>query len=232
MAMTRAEYEALLSNPNIRKTLDVIAAAEGADYNVAFGGKRFTPGATHPGIRTYFTDKAGVRAPSSAAGRYQFVQGTWNGLQKQLGLPDFSPRSQDIGALALLDRRGALKDAAAGNWEALLNNKQIGQEWQAFMGTAPQASRSRQWLAKQFGLPGTSQAPAGSGGGGVAATLSAIDFPAAAPAQALPAVPLPGYLQGAKPSPAPAETGLLSLAELMRYADYQSPYSGPLGRYG
>lgn len=229
MAMNLAQYEALLSNPNIRKTLDVIAAAEGADYDVAFGGKRFVPGATHPGIRTYVTDKAGVRAPSSAAGRYQFVQGTWNELQKQLGLPDFSPRSQDLAAIALLDRRGALRDAAAGNWDALLNNKQLGQEWQSFMGTAAQPARSRDWLAKQFGLPGGSQAPRG---GGVAPSVSALSSSPAAPVKALPVLAAPGYLQGAKPQPAPANTGLLTLAELMRYADYQPPYSWPGSRNG
>jgi hypothetical protein len=39
------------------------------------------------------------RYSSAAAGAYQFMPGTWAEVQKSLGLPDFSPKSQDIGML-------------------------------------------------------------------------------------------------------------------------------------
>jgi len=78
-----------------------IAGAEGTilggkpGYNVMFGGGRFQGYERHP-------DRV-VRSPggysSAAAGAYQFMPGTWSGVQKSLGLPDFSPRSQDIGML-------------------------------------------------------------------------------------------------------------------------------------
>ena len=77
-----------------------ISGAEGTilggrpGYNVMFGGGRFSGYERHP-------DRV-VKTPgysSAAAGAYQFMPGTWAGVQKSLGLPDFSPRSQDIGML-------------------------------------------------------------------------------------------------------------------------------------
>jgi muramidase (phage lysozyme) len=79
-----------------------IAGAEGTilggkpGYNVMFGGGRFKDFSRHP-------DRV-VRSPggysSAAAGAYQFMPGTWSGVQKSLGLTDFGPRSQDIGMLS------------------------------------------------------------------------------------------------------------------------------------
>lgn len=84
-----------------------IAGAEGTilggkpGYNVMFGGGRFKDFSRHP-------DRV-VRSPggyaSAAAGAYQFMPGTWAGVQKTLGLPDFSPQSQDIGMLKKVRER-------------------------------------------------------------------------------------------------------------------------------
>jgi RHS repeat-associated protein len=57
----------------------------------------------HPNISVRFRQsKPNI---STAAGRYQFLSRTWEGL----GLPDFSSANQDIGAVILLKRRGAIQ---------------------------------------------------------------------------------------------------------------------------
>lgn len=54
---------------------------------------------------------------STAAGAYQFTKPTWNSLAKSLGLPDFSPESQDRAATELIRQKGALADVYAGRAE-------------------------------------------------------------------------------------------------------------------
>ena len=46
------------------------------------------------------------RGMTTAAGRYQFLKGTWDGAARQYGLKDFSPQNQDIAALALMAQNG------------------------------------------------------------------------------------------------------------------------------
>lgn len=105
----RAYYESLLTNDNVRRFLDLIAYAEGADYNVLFGGSTFNDFSRHPDR----VISAGGYS-SSAAGRYQFLTDTWLGVANSLGLTDFSPRNQDIGAISLLDESGALDRVLSG----------------------------------------------------------------------------------------------------------------------
>jgi lysozyme len=86
-------------NPNRRAFLDTLAFAEGTSkypntgYNTMFTGKQFTGFKDHPRKL-----QVSGRYRSDAAGRYQFLSTTWDGL----GLPDFSPANQDKGALKLL----------------------------------------------------------------------------------------------------------------------------------
>lgn len=54
---------------------------------------------------------------STAAGRYQFILSTWQYLQTKLKLMDFSPLSQDLGALELIHERGAILDIEKGEIE-------------------------------------------------------------------------------------------------------------------
>lgn len=88
-------------NPGLYEGLkQAIAGAEGTilggkpGYNVMFGGGRFQDFSRHPDRVV----RSGGYA-SAAAGAYQFMPGTWQGVQKSLGLSDFSPQSQDIGML-------------------------------------------------------------------------------------------------------------------------------------
>ncbi len=121
-----AYYAGLLNLPQIRAALDVIAWSEGADYNTLYGGGTFSNYAAHPsGAIT-----AGGYT-STAAGRYQFLSSTWNSLSA-LGLPDFSPQSQDIGAIALMDRRGVLGDVLNGDFQSAVTSGGLGKEWASF----------------------------------------------------------------------------------------------------
>ncbi len=63
---------------------------------------------------------------STAAGRYQFKSSTW----ASLGLPDFSPASQDAGARILMGRRGMIEPLLAGDFAKAIQNGR--QEWASF----------------------------------------------------------------------------------------------------
>jgi muramidase (phage lysozyme) len=52
---------------------------------------------------------------STAAGAYQFNWGTWSDAVRALGLPDFSPASQDAAAVWLTGKCGALDAVKAGD---------------------------------------------------------------------------------------------------------------------
>lgn len=66
---------------------------------------------------------------SAAAGGYQFLPGTWQGAAKALGLSDFSPKSQDLAALYLVDKkRGALDPFLKGEKFGTVINK-LAPEW-------------------------------------------------------------------------------------------------------
>lgn len=131
-----SKYEKLLDNPMARRALDIIAASENADYNTTFGGGTFDDFSRHPNIQRKFKQKDGKTSSSGAAGRYQFLKGTWNDLQEKLGLKDFSPRNQDIGALALLDQargsggKSALELALEGNYQGMV--EKAGNIWASF----------------------------------------------------------------------------------------------------
>jgi muramidase (phage lysozyme) len=111
----------------------MIRSAEGTQRfsepeRVNFGNSRNGSDlSSHPGIGRYFNNPAGGPNSTSATGAYQFITKTWNATAKQLDLPDFSRRSQDIAALALLENRGALGDAQAGNVAGIA--RKAGSEW-------------------------------------------------------------------------------------------------------
>jgi muramidase (phage lysozyme) len=55
---------------------------------------------------------------STAAGRYQFLNGTWTGLN----LTDFGAANQDLGAVILLGRAGAINPLLTGNVSTAASN--------------------------------------------------------------------------------------------------------------
>lgn len=141
------DLEAALSNPNAQKYLRLIAQAEGTykgatgdPYRVAFGGSTFDDTSKHPGTLREFTQTDGKKNKTSAHGAYQFIKPTWDDVAGKLGLPDFSPRSQDLAALELIRRNGSLEDVLAGRFDAAV--KRDGKTW-ASLPSSPYAQPKR-----------------------------------------------------------------------------------------
>ena len=100
---------------NQRKAfLDMLAWSEGTDngrqktrnhgYDVIVGEELFTDYSDHPRKLVTLNPKL----KSTGAGRYQLLSRWWDAYRKQLGLKDFSPKSQDAVALQQIKERGAL----------------------------------------------------------------------------------------------------------------------------
>lgn len=112
--MTKSEIQNLIANsPVLRRFLNFIGKAEGADYNIGFGGRKINDLSQHPYRPREFRTVDGT--PTSAAGKYQFVRGTWDNLKRKLGLDSFSPANQDVGAVELIIEKNALGDVLSGN---------------------------------------------------------------------------------------------------------------------
>ena len=119
-----AQYRAYVQLPQVRAALDTIAWAEGGrSYQTLYGGGTFS-GNQHPNRAI----TAGGYT-STAAGRYQFLYRTWAGIQRALGLPDFSPAHQDIGAVYLIWERGQLNKLLTGDFEGMMRG--LGCLWAA-----------------------------------------------------------------------------------------------------
>lgn len=106
---------------NLDAFLTMIAVSEGTQsigdrgYNVVVGS---TP--EHPILFDSYADHPRQRIQlghglfSTAAGRYQILAPIYDAYKRTLGLPDFSPASQDAIAIQLIRERGAFGDACAG----------------------------------------------------------------------------------------------------------------------
>ena len=150
--MKLSQLQQAYANPNMRKFLDLIAQAEGVKhgYNTMFGNERFGNLSTHPNVRKAFKQTDGQTNYTTAAGRYQFLNSTWNNLAKRYGFRDFSPQAQDLGAVALIAGRGALDDVLKGNWQAAI--QKTGKEWASLpSSTYKQGKRSWDFVNKQLG---------------------------------------------------------------------------------
>ncbi|MCO8100115.1 glycoside hydrolase family 24 protein [Acinetobacter indicus] len=141
---TRQELEKALNNPNVRKILDVIASSEGVKhgYNTIFGNERTEDLKAHPNIRKEFTQTDGKKNTTTAAGRYQFLKGTWDRVSKRYGLNDFSPKNQDLAAVALILGRGALGDVIKGDFTKAIGK--LGGEW-ASLPSSNYAQPKKSW---------------------------------------------------------------------------------------
>ena len=144
-AVDLAAARKLLSEyPQIRAMLETIAYAEGtrsdrpggkeygtivngvvikAPYNPDWIGKRsenftITNFSRHPEVLVSW---ANGQDPSSACGPYQFLRKTWNWMAGY-GLGDFSPASQDLACVMLMQYRGMIAPLLSGNFDQAVIN--------------------------------------------------------------------------------------------------------------
>lgn len=142
---TRKQLEQALQNPNVRKFLDLISYTEGTQgngYRTAFGGGKLSHLNDHPRYLKSFRQTDGKSNKTSAAGRYQFVRKTWDGVARQYGLRDFSPQNQDLGAVALLFQRGAIPALLKGDYQTAI--RKTGDEW-ASLPSSNYKQNKRSW---------------------------------------------------------------------------------------
>ena len=133
---------------NLKAFLIMIQYSEGTygkdAYNMLYGGQLFTDYSDHPNSPV---SKWGIT--STAAGAYQILYRTWQGVQQSLGLQDFSPLSQDRAAIELIRRRGALDDALAGRFSIAVDKCR--KEWASLPGAGyGQQERSLDILAMVY----------------------------------------------------------------------------------
>ena len=154
---------------NIKAFLFTIRASEhrypndvtnDAAYHIFYGGKRFYDMSDHPVLTGELkavplpnnicaASGLGPGCVSSAAGAYQFIKATWVRLRDKMQLPDFSPASQDLAAVQLLDDIGALKLVQAGDIEGAL--AKASKVWASLPGSrAQQNPRTLQYALDRF----------------------------------------------------------------------------------
>jgi lysozyme len=127
-----------MRSPNVLAFLAMIRQIEGGaqGYNALFGGGRFESFADHPRtvVEIWGRDNAGNPKlyRSSAAGAYQIMRATWDDIRGRIGATDFSPEAQDAAAVALIKRRGALADVAAGRFNEAV--AKVRKEWASLPG--------------------------------------------------------------------------------------------------
>lgn len=115
---TRSDLRSALECPNVRAFLHAIRLGEGTSDDKGYlrivGGDHFDHFLDHPRaprwIRRY-------KVWSTAAGAYQIIAKTWDGLCRQYQFEDFSPQCQDEAAVALIAEKRALRHVKAGRIE-------------------------------------------------------------------------------------------------------------------
>ena len=132
---------------NLRKFLNFLGRAEGADYNTIVGGSQFSDFRAHPrvvGLRT-------ADGPSTAAGKYQITGTTYDDIAPKIGVRDFTPDSQDKVAVEIIRRSGALEDVRSGNFQEAINK--LGGRWASLPSSIyGQGKRSAEWVNKELSL--------------------------------------------------------------------------------
>jgi len=128
-----------------RALLETISQVEGTSgpdgYRTMFGSGKFqAPPWRHPDTVV----RSGGYA-SAAAGKYQFMPGTWANAAKALGLSDFSPANQDKAALWLAKGRGVNPSAQL----TVSDFEKLGKEW---AGLTPHYGQTRRTATQSYDI--------------------------------------------------------------------------------
>lgn len=185
------------ADDNVRAFLRVLREGESSQtddaYRMRFGGELVDPGLIwHPGgtVKRLINGKA---IESSAAGAYQFLARTWESVAHEIGLANFGPASQDLAAIYLIARRGALPDVVAGRLDDAI--RRCSGEWASL----PDSPYGQPTLTFE-----RARAVYERWGGRYGPATSA---PASTVEPLAPAPPSPD-LQAADPIPTPSESGV------------------------
>lgn len=175
--------------------LSTVAGTESPGYNILYGGESFDDYSKHPSRDMPIFDPkhpGQVIGHSSAAGRYQFLKGTWEEQAKKYGYKDFSPETQDLAAwnyandIFKQNTGGDLMEALNSGDPARINAaaQVLNKTWTSLPGGAEQAKgygnksffdAYRGYLGGAGGGAAGSEdvtAPGGGGGGGGAAAAT------------------------------------------------------------
>ncbi len=188
--MKEKALRAALAHENVRAFLRVIREGETSQtdeaYRMTFGGDLVESLSDHP-RRVVRRMLGGKSIASSAAGAYQFLTGTWDECAAALGLPDFSPASQDLAAVFLIDRRRALDDVIAGRIDEAI--RKCAREWASLPGSPyGQPTKTRQQALGVYEVNGGGYSPGAT-----------IPPAGPAPEQGKP-MPLPAFALAALPA--------------------------------
>jgi muramidase (phage lysozyme) len=130
--VTRDDLLGVLAHDNVQAFLRVIREGESNQnedaFQIMFGGDHFDSFRDHP--RQKHTRGT---LTSTAAGAYQFLSRTWDEMAAKYSLPDFSPINQDIAAVGLIARRGALQDVLDGRFDEAI--RKCNREWASLPGS-------------------------------------------------------------------------------------------------
>lgn len=118
---------------NLRAFMQMIRVSEGTagpdGYRTIVGGSLFDDYSDHPRQKIWIQS---IGDYSSAAGAFQIIRRTWDGVQGKLGLTDFSPASQDRACVELIRQRGGLRLAMNGEFTAAV--QKCRKEWASLPG--------------------------------------------------------------------------------------------------
>jgi muramidase (phage lysozyme) len=140
-----------ISSKPTRAVLSVIAHAEGtgSSYNFIFSYRKFSSYADHP---RQVVCSGGYC--SDAAGRYQFLSTSWDETRRGLGIKDFTPDSQDKGAVQRMQSfRGVREHSSVLSRPAFERMiYKLNREWASLPGSPygqPTKSMSSLWTVYQ-----------------------------------------------------------------------------------
>ncbi|MGL5059907.1 MAG: peptidoglycan DD-metalloendopeptidase family protein [Microcoleus sp.] len=178
-ALTTGIYAGM--HPNIAACLEMIRDGEGTSgdrgFTTMFTGAQFTaPPWRHPR-----QIQSGGGRSSDAAGAWQFLSPTWDGVAAKLKLPDFSPRSQALGAEQLIKDRGVYDAVVRGDLKAALI--QLSWEWASLPIGPGQSGRYGQPNHTYEQVIGLFEQSKRQLGGQVGTTTSPVAAPTSAPTQ-------------------------------------------------